>query len=382
LKKTVKYFFNNSSDVEGDIQSCLDQLSFYLSYNHLTVNNILQSTAFIRSDKLNFVKKRKLIENSIKERQMNIPNIVVAQTPYKKEIAFEVLFIDDKFDILKSSNNHKIIKVDDIIELYTSILSDYQKNNIKACSVSVHNQLKVFLSNNIFDISDIVRQWNYIENILNNDDAIQHYQEFNNQRTGFYGTVKWDSGYPSATGIGTEAGGVGINLIAVKSSANYDVYSIKNPKQTDAHGYSEKVLWGSKEGLSKTTPKFERGKIIITNNYIDIYVSGTAAIIGENTIPEIDVKSQTRTTIENILSLVSIENLKNNIPEKYHSRLNKLIDGFSFSYIRVYVKQENYVREVKKICLEYFGDSPTIFVVADICRKNLLVEIEGAILSI
>ncbi|MFC2130928.1 hypothetical protein ACFLSQ_05800 [Bacteroidota bacterium] len=380
LKKTVKYFFNDSSDVEGGVHSCIDQLNYYLSDNKFTVNNILQSTAFIRSDKLNYEKISKLIESSLKEHQINIPNIVVAQAPYKNEIAFEVLFIDDKFDVLKSSNNCKIIKVDGVIELYTSVSSDNQTNNIKACSTSAHNKLKVILSDNIFSINDIVRQWNYIADILNNDD-IQHYQEFNNQRTGFYKTVKWDYGYPAATGIGTRAGGIGINLIAAKSSANYEVYPIKNPKQTDAHSYSEKVLRGSKEGLSKTTPKFERGKIIITNNYIDIYVSGTAAIIGENTIPEMDVKSQTRTTIENILSLVSIENLRNSIPEKYHSRLKYLFNEISFSYIRAYVKQEENIPEVEKICHKYLGDTPTIFVVADICRGNLLVEIETAILT-
>ena len=129
----------------------------------------------------------------------------------------------------------------------------------------------------------------------------------------------------------------------------------------------------------KTTPKFERGKIVFTPENIDIYVSGTAAILGELTIEQHDIESQTVTTIENILELVSMENLKNNISDDLKTRIDSLPDPLPFSNVRAYVKHISDIETVRKICNRYFGDCPMIILKADICRNNLLVEIEGSI---
>ena len=58
------------------------------------------------------------------------------------------------------------------------------------------------------------------------------------------------------------------------------------------------------------------------------------------------------------------------------------IVAFSFSNVkikslRVYVKYKNDIQEVKNICERYFPNLQILYVVADICRPELLVEIEG-----
>jgi len=79
-------------------------------------------------------------------------------------------------------------------------------------------------------------------------------------------------------------------------------------------------------------------------------------------------------TIENIKALASAENLRRqchdikSIPETY-------------SYIRVYVKHKQDIPAVRSICNEVYGNTPATFVVADICRDNLLVEIEAELIS-
>ena len=50
-----------------------------------------------------------------------------------------------------------------------------------------------------------------------------------------------------------------------------------------------------------------------------------------------------------------------------------------FSYLRAYVKYEHDIPEFKKICQKHYGDIPSLYVVSDICRDNLLVELEGAV---
>jgi hypothetical protein len=47
------------------------------------------------------------------------------------------------------------------------------------------------------------------------------------------------------------------------------------------------------------------------------------------------------------------------------------------SYLRVYVKEEKYFQDVKAICTKYYPDIPILYLVSDICRDQLLVEIEG-----
>ena len=47
------------------------------------------------------------------------------------------------------------------------------------------------------------------------------------------------------------------------------------------------------------------------------------------------------------------------------------------SYIRVYVKNKEDIMVVQKICQQYYGDIPALYLVSDVCRDDLLVEIEG-----
>ena len=59
-----------------------------------------------------------------------------------------------------------------------------------------------------FPLNSIIRQWNYIERITAFDGQDQHYQAFNNARSGFYSKTEWTNGYPAATGIGANLGGI------------------------------------------------------------------------------------------------------------------------------------------------------------------------------
>jgi enamine deaminase RidA (YjgF/YER057c/UK114 family) len=102
------------------------------------------------------------------------------------------------------------------------------------------------------------------------------------------------------------------------------------------------------------------------------YVSGTAAIVGEEVVGHGDVARQTKATIRNIERLITLRNLR-----AAGAPVRSV--GPRFAYVRTYVKNENDVPDVRKIVRGAFGDAPATFVVADICREDLLVEIEGAV---
>ena len=228
--------------------------------------------------------------------------------------------------------------------------------------------------------NNIVRQWNYVGEILRKEEIDgrerQHYQMFNETRSRFYKQFRTCSDFPAATGIGMLYSGVCVDSFSVTGNENLKVVPISSPVQTESYQYGQKVLIGAPDCQLQQNqpPQFERAKLIVLKNASRLIISGTASISGEDTVGIGDVEEQTRVTIKNIEALASAENLKRQCPEM------KSIPE-TYSYVRVYVKHKRDIPAVRSICSGAYGNTPATFVVADICRDNLLVEIEAELIS-
>lgn len=206
-----------------------------------------------------------------------------------------------------------------------------------------------------FPVNSIVRQWNYIEQITKFDGTDQHYQMFNNARSEFYARTGWDNGYPAATGIGANLGGILVDIdAAVFTSADCYATPIDNKLQVAAHAYSEEVL--EEAGKKKTTPKFERAKSMTFGERRIVYISGTAAIRGEETLKGVGLERQLHITMENIAELTGNAQLR---------------------MLRVYLKDKSFYEEASKLLEDYKLNIPISYMWADVCRDELLIEIEG-----
>jgi enamine deaminase RidA (YjgF/YER057c/UK114 family) len=222
------------------------------------------------------------------------------------------------------------------------------------------------------DFSNVVRQWNYIENIVGFTGKSQNYQIFNDIRSEYYSKSKFDHGYPSATGIGMDAGGIIVDFIAVREKNNTTIIPIKSPVQSDAHQYSKDVIAFNEKVIksAETTPKFERAKAMVFDNKCLLFISGTAAIKGQISAEKDSAAAQTKLTIENIFHLVTTENL---YKHNFYNAKSKVKPAF----FRVYVKNAPDFNSVRATCEKMIHNVPVIYVKADICRPELLVEIEG-----
>ena len=226
---------------------------------------------------------------------------------------------------------------------------------IEKQSVDVFTQIENILQKEDIPIHSIIRQWNYIEQITAFDGINQHYQSFNNARADFYGKTEWTKGYPAATGIGANLGGVLVDFDAVVlTSDKAFVTPIDNRLQIAAHAYSERVLENAFS--RKKTPKFERAKSLTINNRRFVYISGTAAIRGEESLKGVGLSKQLLITMENI---------------------EELIGGAKLSLLRVYLKNEADFEEARNLLGSMYHDIPVSYMWADICRDELLIEIEG-----
>lgn len=289
--------------------------------------------------------------------------VLVAQPPLQYSLLAEVSYIEEECR-MEYHDNYIIVNGE---QLYSGGFFSTLDRSIEEQSDDVFEQLGGVLSSEGYEIDDIVRQWNYIEYITHCSACGQHYQQFNDSRSRFYEGAKWRNGYPAATGIGTCGGGVVVVVDALKRSAECSL-AIDNPLQLSAHSYSQRVLIDGSNPQRKTTPKFERARWVGDESAGMIYISGTAAIRGEASL-RTDVSQQGMTTMENIDCLTSVEN-----QERYGVSLPMECE---YEILRVYVKYEAGWQQMDAWLRENYSSSAVAFVVADICRDELLVEIEG-----
>jgi enamine deaminase RidA (YjgF/YER057c/UK114 family) len=175
------------------------------------------------------------------------------------------------------------------------------------------------------------------------------------------------AGFPASTGIGMCGPGLATSCVAVETDRpDARLLPLENPDQTPAFAYP---------GPGNNSPKFSRGMALVLGDYVTTWISGTASIVGSESRYAGDVERQTEQTIDNIERLISQENFASRGVAGAGACLSDL------AKIRVYLKSAGDYARCKAICEKRFGPVPAIYVVADVCRPELLVEIEGVAFS-
>jgi enamine deaminase RidA (YjgF/YER057c/UK114 family) len=199
-----------------------------------------------------------------------------------------------------------------------------------------------------------VRTWFYLSDIL------AWYPEFNRARTGIYekfgilpGQDHGSIRLPSSTGIRGEVPGgavAAMDLLAVAGPTKSRplVRQLSNPGQQDAFQYGS---------------AFSRGALIRQSDLTMMQVSGTAAIDeqGRSLYPD-DVQGQINCTFDKIAALIGQE-------------------GASLQDIAaacVFIKRpEDALVYQELAAVRGLTDLPAVVMVADICRPELLFEIDA-----
>jgi hypothetical protein len=296
----------------------------------------------------------------------------IAQPPLTCKIIVEAFFYDPMVWQMQPVAGYEHCAVVFRKEEEQILVGNIQANEAGSCKI---NSEKAFISMNLilagsgFSMNNVVRQWNYIENILGFDDREQRYQEFNDVRSHHYGNAFEITGYPAATGIGMNRGGVIIEFVAARGN-KIITKPVDNPAQISAHAYSNKVLVGE-ECVLKTTPKFERARYFEFEEKKQVFISGTASITGEHTVGVGDPALQTEVTIQNIQRLYSKEVLQ---------KISEAAPEPKYGHARVYVKRRKDFAVIRQTFKQHFGNLPVVYIIADICRNDLLVEIEGKVI--
>ena len=308
-----------------------------------------------------YIEQNQIIKDCFSTHSYPILTAYIAQVPLCSSLAVEVTYVPHEASV-EFKGDYMVL---DGCEVMTAAIQSDVNLGIGEQSEAIFGRVGEILAVENIAVDDIVRQWNYIENITAISPQGQHYQLFNDARSAFYAQCKWLNGYPAATGIGTQYGGVVVVLDAMRNSSACSL-PVDNPLQISAHNYSQEVLINSVE-KHKTTPKFERARFIAGRSPM-VYISGTAAIRGEASCRD-DLTSQTQLTMENINHLISGENLLKHGADSFGT--------MEYRAMRAYLKDKSAWGPAKEWLDDNYPAVEMLYLWAGICREELLIEIEG-----
>jgi len=207
----------------------------------------------------------------------------------------------------------------------------------------------------------LVKVWNYLGGINEGEGDRERYRQFSIGRAmAFAETGITDESSPTGTGVGTQRDR-GLTIIALASDREFAL--AENPRQVSAFHYPRQ--YGPK------SPKFGRGGSVATDSHRLHLISGTASIVGHESMHPGDTNLQIEETLRNLDALCrSVSTLDENSPAL------SLDDQ---CVLRVYLREPgDYGKVADKLKQKLGLDRAHIaFLRGDICRRELMVEIDG-----
>lgn len=222
-----------------------------------------------------------------------------------------------------------------------------------------------------------VRLWNYIPSINEAfDERTDRYMVFNAGRHAAYmecykhcGLL--DGDIPTASGVGHD----GLDLFIHCLAADRPGIAVENPRQIPAYRYSQRY--------GPFPPSFTRATILPAGNPDDddhLFIGGTASICGENSLHLTNLQRQTRETLHNLASVVKTAwSMRDGSGGEVNGNVNGDL-GYWLSLlreVRVYHVHDEHRAHLEVMLGEHFKREQVQWVRADLCRPELLVEIEA-----
>jgi chorismate lyase / 3-hydroxybenzoate synthase len=155
--------------------------------------------------------------------------------------------------------------------------------------------------------------------------------------------------------VGKRPGNTVISFLAARRPG----MAIENPRQVSAYSYP--AQYGPRG------PSFSRAVFSTWSGRPQLYISGTASILGHLSQHAGDAHAQTGETITNLRAVIA---------EAHKYGLIGDTDS-SDTLFKVYLRRPEYQPVVEARLRKAFGpELPIVYLQADICRRELLVEIE------
>jgi chorismate lyase/3-hydroxybenzoate synthase len=200
----------------------------------------------------------------------------------------------------------------------------------------------------------VLRIWNYLDAINAGNGDAERYREFCRGRAeGMRGAFA--HGFPAATAIGVRDGRRVLRVYWI--AARVRGSALENPRQLSA--------WRYPRQYGPSAPTFARAMHAPTISP-QLYISGTAAIVGHASHHHGDFAAQVDETLANFASLLAAAGLP---PARHFG---------SGSTLKIYVRREADADQATALLAARLPASTSVLLLhGDICRRELLIEIDG-----
>lgn len=209
-----------------------------------------------------------------------------------------------------------------------------------------------------------VRLWNHIPGIHEPmGDGQDRYMVFNAGRyealSAWFGSnATFDTRVASASGVGHDGSDLVVHCLAAQRPGR----AVANPRQIAPYRYSR--------SYGPLPPCFARATVIEPEGERLVLVGGTASIVGEASVHVGDLAKQTDETLANLAVLIHEA-----AGEEGGDREGALV---RYEDVRVYYPDPYRQDELRGLLKGAFPGARAVeWVRADLCRTDLLVEIEG-----
>jgi len=205
----------------------------------------------------------------------------------------------------------------------------------------------------------LLRIWNYLAAINEETELGERYRQFNTARRQVFVECRRETegDVPAACALGSVSGSpLVVYFIATRSRSR----AIENPRQVSAYHYPREY--------GPDSPIFSRAAIAADGIGEHLFISGTASIVGHRSIHTGDAAAQTRESAANVHALVDAANAASG-PGVYSAETLRY---------KVYVRHQRDLPAVRRELLAALRPAhPVTYLQADVCRAELLVEIEA-----
>jgi enamine deaminase RidA (YjgF/YER057c/UK114 family) len=219
----------------------------------------------------------------------------------------------------------------------------------------------------IFDFIDrrgyghLLRVWNYFPQINADADGLERYVRFNVGRHDAFAAKRRVVGTdaPAACALGSRGGDLIIYFLAAKQAGQ----RVENPRQTSAFHYP--AQYGPR------SPAFARAMLMQTAGEPLLFVSGTASIVGHETLHVGNAPAQARETVANIQAVMAQAQCAGSDCAGSNADL----------LLKIYLRDPHDLAMVRDSLGQAFGPAANaLYLQADICRADLLLEVEAVYL--
>ncbi|WP_415036822.1 hypothetical protein [Azonexus sp.] len=242
-----------------------------------------------------------------------------------------------------------------VIHLDEAEFAHSESPPLQAATESAYRQIFALLAAE--QLPELWRVWNYFAAINTQTHGLERYRQFNSGRqAAFLACQAALSGkVPAACALGLTQGPLSIAFMA----GNTPGVAIENPRQVSAYFYP--TAYGPK------SPTFSRAMLARPPGQEILFISGTASILGHQTVHTGDVAAQTAESLNNILAVLAEAN------RQAHSAP---FQAQELCY-RAYVRRGTEQPLVARVLASILGRADICYIEADVCRSDLLVEIEA-----